>query len=44
MCVIVGQSLEAAINNRASVVIDEEIDPDSNNMEENVKKANITEM
>ena len=39
-----GTSLEEAINTRSSVVIDEEVDPDSNNMEENMKKANITEM
>ncbi|KAI9317578.1 HOOK protein-domain-containing protein [Dichotomocladium elegans] len=36
-----GTSIEKAINHRASVVIDEDIDAD---MEENMKKANVTEL
>lgn len=39
--VLLGTSIEKAINHRASVVIDETIDTD---MEENMKKANITEL
>lgn len=40
-----GTTLDEAIDRRASVVIDEDIDPDSANaVEENMKKANVTEM
>lgn len=39
--VLLGTSIEKAINHRASVVIDETIEAD---MEENMKKANITEL
>lgn len=41
MNVLQGTPIEKAINHRASVVIDETIETD---MEENMKKANITEL
>ncbi|KAI8371401.1 uncharacterized protein BYT42DRAFT_66565 [Radiomyces spectabilis] len=39
-----GATLDKVLSHRASVVIDEDMDVDANNMEENMKKSNVTEL